>query len=244
MTHAVVPRPPSTAEPVLPSPVRQFRVRRRLVLIVLAVIVFVAAVFVLGMPGLLPFGLLLAFSVDSDEEEARRSVIATPRNLGLAAVMVAALAWFWLWYRRSAPIDAGVDRRGRHRPAGRAPGVRRHCGAGAHSCGHETQPHPGPVGAGDLHLPLPGQGNMVLWTGGGMCRAAPRVGVVAGLGRPPGPDRGRAAPPPASPRAAGPPGAGSQHLVVLRAARWNRGRRRHALRADRVLLERRPVQPS
>jgi hypothetical protein len=73
------------------------------VLIVLAVIVFVAAVFVLGMPGLLPFGLLLAFSVDSDDEEARRSVIVTRRNLLLAAAMVAAFAWFWLWYRDLPP---------------------------------------------------------------------------------------------------------------------------------------------
>ncbi|HEY5846013.1 MAG TPA: M23 family metallopeptidase [Microlunatus sp.] len=64
----------------------------------LAAIVFVAAVFVFGMPGLLPLGLLLAFSVDSDEEEAGRSVIASPRNLGLAVVMVAALVWFWLAY--------------------------------------------------------------------------------------------------------------------------------------------------
>ena len=41
---------------------------------------------------------MLAFSCDSDEEEAGRSVIASPRNLGLVVVMVAALAWFWLEY--------------------------------------------------------------------------------------------------------------------------------------------------
>jgi len=39
--------------------------------------------------GLIPFGLLLAFSTDSDEQETRRSVILSPRNLGLAAAMVA-----------------------------------------------------------------------------------------------------------------------------------------------------------
>ena len=99
MTHAVVPHPLTTAEEaVLPPPARQPRVRRRLVLIVLAVVVFVAAVLVLGMHGLIPFGLLLAFSADSDEEEARRSVILTRRNLGLAAAMVAAFVWFWLWH--------------------------------------------------------------------------------------------------------------------------------------------------
>jgi hypothetical protein len=54
-------------------------------------------VFVVGLPGLIPFGLLLALSIDSDEE-ARRSVSLTRRNLALAVVMVAALAWFWLWY--------------------------------------------------------------------------------------------------------------------------------------------------
>jgi hypothetical protein len=69
------------------------------VLTVLAVAVFVAALLVIGLDGLIPFGLLLAFSTDSDEQETRRSVILTPRNLGLAAAMVAAFAWFWLWHR-------------------------------------------------------------------------------------------------------------------------------------------------
>jgi murein DD-endopeptidase MepM/ murein hydrolase activator NlpD len=77
---------------------RQPGVRRRLVLTVLAVVVFVAALLVLGLHGLIPFGLLLAFSVDSDEEQSRRSVILTPRNLVLAAAMLAAFVWFWLWH--------------------------------------------------------------------------------------------------------------------------------------------------
>ena len=55
--------------------------RRRLVLTVLAVAAFFAAVFVLGPIGLIPFGLLLAFSTGSDEEETGRSVILTPRNV-------------------------------------------------------------------------------------------------------------------------------------------------------------------
>ena len=59
---------------------------------------FVAALVVLGLDGLIPFGLLLAFSVDSEEDETRRSVILTQRNLGLAAAMSAAFAWFWLWH--------------------------------------------------------------------------------------------------------------------------------------------------
>jgi hypothetical protein len=94
--HVVSPVP-SAEQPPPPQPVPMLTLRRRLVFIVLAVIMFLAAVFVLGMPGLLPFGLLLAFSIDSDEE-ARRSVSLTPRNLALAVVMVAALAWLWLSY--------------------------------------------------------------------------------------------------------------------------------------------------
>ena len=72
--------------------------RRRLVLTVLAVAAFFVAVFVLGPIGLIPFGLLLAFSTGSDEEETGRSVILTPRNVVLAAAMLAAFAWFWLHY--------------------------------------------------------------------------------------------------------------------------------------------------
>ncbi len=82
---------------LLPSePARRPRVARRLVLTVLAVGAFVAALLAFGLDGLIPFGLLLA--VSTDEEEARRSVALTPRNLGLAAVMSAGLALFWLWH--------------------------------------------------------------------------------------------------------------------------------------------------
>ena len=80
--------------------------------------------------------------------------------------------------------------------------------------------------------------------GGGVCRPASRPGGVAGVGRSPRADRARAAPPPAPPGGATPPGAGPQHLAVLRAARWSRGRRRHALRTDLVLLERTPSSTS
>jgi len=67
-------------------------------LTVLAVAAFFAAVFVIGPIGLIPFGLLLAFSTGSDEEETGRSVILTPRNVALAAAMLALFAWFWLGY--------------------------------------------------------------------------------------------------------------------------------------------------
>ncbi len=99
MTGVVVPHPTTDAEEaLLPPPARKSRVRRRLVLSVLAVAVFVAALLGLGLHGLIPFGLLLAFSVDSDKEETRRSVILTRRNLVLAAAGSAAFVWFWLWH--------------------------------------------------------------------------------------------------------------------------------------------------
>ena len=67
-------------------------------LTVLAVAAFFAAVFVLGPIGLIPFGLLLAFSTGSDEEETGRSVILTPRNVALAAADGGLFAWFWVGY--------------------------------------------------------------------------------------------------------------------------------------------------
>src|SRR5687767_12475492 len=70
MTIAVVPHTViAVEEALLPPPARQPRVRRRLVLIILAVVVFVAALPFLGLDGLIPFGLLLAFSTGSDEDE-------------------------------------------------------------------------------------------------------------------------------------------------------------------------------
>lgn len=99
MTRVLVPLPLADVErDLLPSPARKLRARRRLVLTLLAVAVLIAALLVLGLDGLIPFGPLLAFSVDSDGEETRRSVVLSPRNLGLAAAMLAALAWFSLWY--------------------------------------------------------------------------------------------------------------------------------------------------
>ena len=99
VTHSVVSHPLSADHDALRPPrTGQAERRRRLVLTVLAVVVLVAAVLVFGLDGLIPFGLLLAFSADSDEEGSRRSVALTPRNLGLAAVMSAAFAWFWLWH--------------------------------------------------------------------------------------------------------------------------------------------------
>ena len=101
MTDTVIPHTVAADEAAATSrPARQPRNRRRLVLIVLAVAVLVAALLDpnFGMFGLIPFGLLLAFSTDSHEEETRRSVMLTRRNLGLAAAMVAAFAGFWLWH--------------------------------------------------------------------------------------------------------------------------------------------------
>jgi hypothetical protein len=101
VTDVVVPRPSTAAEEaLLTRSTRQPRVRRGPVLIILAVVVLVAALLNpdFGKFGLIPFGLLLAFSTDSAESGFSRSVILTWRNLGLAAAMVAAFTWFWLWH--------------------------------------------------------------------------------------------------------------------------------------------------
>jgi hypothetical protein len=101
MTNAVIPHPVAADEATLSSqPAQKPKAWMRLVLTVLAVVVFVPALLdpELGKFGLIPFGLLLAFSTDSAEPGSRRSVILTWRNLGLAAAMVAAFVWFWLWH--------------------------------------------------------------------------------------------------------------------------------------------------
>jgi hypothetical protein len=51
-----------------------------------------------GMVGLIPFGLLLAFSTDSAEPDVRRSVNVSKRNLGLAAAMAVTFGCFRLWH--------------------------------------------------------------------------------------------------------------------------------------------------
>jgi len=58
----------------------------------------VATLLVIGLDGLIRFGLLLAFSAESDAVVPRRSVSVTTRNLWLAAAMTAAFAWFGLWH--------------------------------------------------------------------------------------------------------------------------------------------------
>ena len=99
MTDAVLSQPIAADEAALSSqPGQQPKAWRRLVLTVLAIVAFIAALLVLGLHGLIPLGLLLAFSVDSDEEETRRSVILTRRNLVLAGAGMAAFVWFWLWH--------------------------------------------------------------------------------------------------------------------------------------------------
>ncbi len=227
---------------LLAEPSRRPGLRRRLALTVLAVVAFVAAVLVLGPFGLIPFGLLLAFSTDSDEALSRRSVRFTPRNLGLAAAMMALSAWFWLWHLELTPSTLVAI-------------------AGAliamplalqDSAGDAARDRTFVVTKRSLILAIWGLVTFVylyydrgVWpyaAGRGVCRPASRGGSVAGVGRSPGADRVRAAAPPASPGAPGPPGAGPERLAVLRAARWGRGRRWRALRTNRVLLDRRPVR--
>ena len=115
------------AEPTSPlpsDPTRQPRVGRRLVLTVLAVVVLVAALLVLGLDGLIPFGLLLAFSADSDEEESRRSVIAHPAQPRAGRRHVGGLRLVLAVASRPDRVDARAARRGADRPATRAPGLR------------------------------------------------------------------------------------------------------------------------
>ena len=97
MTHTASETPPPGL--LVPPAVGTPNGQRRLVLTVLAVLAFVAALLdaEFGMIALIPFGLFLAFSIDTDEMTSRRSVILTRRNLVLAAAMVAASGCFWLW---------------------------------------------------------------------------------------------------------------------------------------------------
>ena len=232
------------AEPTQPpvEPTRQSRIGRRLVLIVLAVVVFIAALLVLGLDGLIPFGLLLAFSADSDDEGSRRSVTRTRRNLALAIAMAAVFAWFWLG--QLALTESTLVLLG-----------------GALIAGPLALQDSGDGGAAERTIAVTKRSLILaIWglvvfvdlyyaygaelqhAGGGVCRAAARPGRVAGMGCPSRAGRVRAAPPPAQPPGATPPGAGLQHLVVLRAARCCCGRRWHAVRADRVLRDSRAVR--
>ena len=100
MTDAAVPHSLTDGVvAVLPPEAQRPRIGRKLVLTVLAVLAFGAALLdaEFGMIALIPFGLFLAFSIDTDEMTSRRSVILTRRNLVMAAAMVAAFGCFWLW---------------------------------------------------------------------------------------------------------------------------------------------------
>ncbi len=107
MTSTAVPtvRPLEDVDHEAPSPSRSW-LRRRVVLVGLAVAVFVAALLGLGPDALVAFGLLLAFSADIDEEESGRAVVVTRRNIGLAAVTVAIFAWFCV--ERLSVTDLGL----------------------------------------------------------------------------------------------------------------------------------------
>ena len=102
MTDAVAPHRLTAAEEALVPPhARQPRVRRRLVLTVLAAVVFVAALLdpEFGMLGLIPFGLLLAFSTGSDEEELA----------GRSSSRDAISGWPPPWWRPSAGSGCGTS---------------------------------------------------------------------------------------------------------------------------------------
>ena len=99
VTHSMISHPLGAGDEALwLPPSRHSERRRQLVLAVLAIVTLLAALLVFGLDGLIPCGLLLAFSTDSDEGVTTRSVSLTLRNLGLAAAMSAAFAWFWLWH--------------------------------------------------------------------------------------------------------------------------------------------------
>ena len=67
MPHAVSTRPPHAREHLVPrAPSRQSSVRQW-VLTVVAVLVFAAALLDLGLDGLIPFGLLVAFGLGSGD---------------------------------------------------------------------------------------------------------------------------------------------------------------------------------
>ena len=107
MTDTAVP-PVRTLEDVGEAPPRPLGTwsRRRVVLAASAAAVLVTALLGLGTDALVAFGLLLAFSTDIDEEESGRAVVATPRNIALAAVTVALFACFWM--ERLALTELGL----------------------------------------------------------------------------------------------------------------------------------------
>ena len=99
VTQVIASHPLRASAPAAPAPsAGQPGARRRLILIVLAAVVILASVLALGLDGLIPYGLLLAFSTGADEDATRRSVILSPRNVALAAAMIIAFALFWLWH--------------------------------------------------------------------------------------------------------------------------------------------------
>ena len=99
MTHAVSTHSPeSHARVQFPPHASRSGLVRRLSLIVLAALVLVAALLGVGLDGLLPFGLLLAFSTGPAAREIPRSVTLSRRNLAVLLVMAIAFAWFWLWH--------------------------------------------------------------------------------------------------------------------------------------------------
>jgi hypothetical protein len=97
LTPQVLPAAPTSQLPSEPR--RHARVRRRLVLTFLAVAAFGAALLVFGPYGLIPFGLLLAFSTDSDEEGPE----------GRSTSPGATSRWPQPWWRRSSGSGCGTS---------------------------------------------------------------------------------------------------------------------------------------
>jgi len=83
-------------QPITAAPGWHRRRLIRIALIALAALSFAAAVLVLGPVALIPYGLLLAAA--SDSRPLSRTVLRTPRTIGLAGVLLAGFAWFWLRY--------------------------------------------------------------------------------------------------------------------------------------------------
>ena len=233
------PRRSVSAWPVVQQSRRRGDGPRLVIAVLAAAAVLVAAVLILGPDGLIPFGLLLVLSADPDDDNGRRAVILSRRNLGVAAVMALAFAWFWLWHVRPDRVDAGADRRRTDRPAARpcrtppvTPLRRRTVAITKRSLVLAMW---GLVVFVNLTYAYGQSWNMLA----AACLVLP---LVLAASRAWSARRGRLElgllRHPHRREAATPPGAGTQHLVVLRTPRWRGGRRRHPLRQDRALPER------
>ena len=119
MTDAVISQPVAADEATLSSqPAQQPKPWLRLAPTVLAGVVFVAALLDPEVRKVRSDSVWSTAHLQHRFGRAgsRRSVILTWRNLGLAAAMVAAFAWIWLWHGDLPEVDAHGDRRCADRP--------------------------------------------------------------------------------------------------------------------------------